>query len=123
MNLNKGKKYTDLTYLRSVSKGNTSFEQKMLSTFVQQVTTDMEKLRQAWSVQDWETIRMIAHKMKPSLQFVGLHLLQADMHDLEMIAKQRNDPERTAELVSSVTTLMSLAVEEIKDELISFNTR
>lgn len=121
MNLNNGKKYTDLTYLRSVSKGNVSFEQKMLNTFIQQSSADIQKLKQALAVEDWETMRLIAHKTKPSLQFLGLQSLQADMHLLETIAKQRSDLDKATELISNISTVIAIAIEEIKDELITFD--
>jgi HPt (histidine-containing phosphotransfer) domain-containing protein len=121
MNLNSGNKYTDLTYLKSVSKGNVGFEQKMLNTFVLQAGSDVQKLRQALLVMDWDTIHLIAHKMKPSLQFIGLHVLQADVHTLETIAKQHKDFDKVTELISRIFTIIEIAIEEIKDELISFD--
>jgi HPt (histidine-containing phosphotransfer) domain-containing protein len=120
MNLNNARKYTDLSYLHSVSKGNVSFEQRMLNTFISQMGTDMQKLKQAVAVKDWEAIHMIAHKMKPSLQFVGLLVLQADVHTLESLGKQKAEFEKVSELVSHVSAIMEIAIEEVKDELLSF---
>lgn len=120
MNLNSSKKYTDLTYLRSVSKGNVSFEQKMMNTFIQQSSADVQKLKQALAVEDWNTIQLIAHKTKPSLQFLGLQSLQADVHMLETIAKQRSDLDKAGDLISNISTVIAIAIEEIKDELVSF---
>jgi len=120
MDFNDGKRYTDLSYLRSVSKGNVSFEQKMLNTFIQQAGSDIQKLRQAVVVMDWDAIHLIAHKMKPSLTFVGLHVLQADVHTLETMAKQRLDFDKVTELISHVFTVIGIAIEEVKDELLSF---
>jgi HPt (histidine-containing phosphotransfer) domain-containing protein len=120
MNLHQGKKYTDLSYLHTLSKGNTSFEQKMLKTFIQQTTTDMKKLKQSLDDEDWDSIFLIAHKMKPSLQFVGLSLLHGDVLSLETLARQRNDVHKTAELISEISSVIDLAMEEIKEELIVF---
>jgi HPt (histidine-containing phosphotransfer) domain-containing protein len=123
MDLNDGKKYIDLSYLRSITKGNVSFEQKMLNTFILQSGADIQKLRDAVVVMDWDTIHLIAHKMKPSLQFVGLHVLQADVHTLETMAKQRLDFDKVTELISHVFTVMGIAIEEVKDELLSFGNK
>jgi HPt (histidine-containing phosphotransfer) domain-containing protein len=123
MNSKSDKRYTDLTYLRSVSKGNVSFEQRMLNTFIQQTSSDMQKLRQALSEKDWNTIYQIAHKMKPSLHFVGIQVLQSDVHTLEIIAKQNQDPDKITELISRISTLMEMAIEEIKDELVPFDEK
>lgn len=120
MNLNEDKKYTDLAYLHTISKGNTSFEQKMLSTFVSQARTDVQKLKDALAVRDWDTIYLLAHKMKPSLQFVGLNLLLGDILSLESLAKQKNDFNRAAETISVISNVINIAIEEIKEELIVF---
>jgi HPt (histidine-containing phosphotransfer) domain-containing protein len=121
MDSNSGKKYIDLTYLRSVSKGNTSFEQKMLSTFIHQATGDIEKLKNALAEKDWDTIHLIAHKMKPTIQFIGLHMLQSDVHTLEAIAKQHTDPDKITELISNIATLIGIAIEEVKEEIVPFD--
>jgi HPt (histidine-containing phosphotransfer) domain-containing protein len=123
MDLNNGKKYTDLSYLRTVSKGNTGFEQKMLNAFITQAGTDIKRLKQGLLVMDWDTIHLIAHKLRPSLQFVGIHVLQADMHQLETIAKQKTDFDKVTELVSHISTIMEIAIEEVKDTLLSFGKK
>lgn len=120
MNLNKGKKYTDFSYLRALSKGNTSFEQKMLNTFILQTSEDVLKLKKAAANADWDSIFMIAHKIKPSLQFVGLDLLRGDILSLEILAKQKTDISKAAEIISIISNVIDLAVEEIKEELIVF---
>lgn len=115
MDINK-KKYTDLTYLRSISKGNTAFEQRMLSAFVEQAAADVQRLKNAVQQADWDMIYMIAHKMKPSLQFVGLDLLQPDILSLEMAARQKKDMDKVADVVSNVSTIIGIAIEEVKEE-------
>ena len=117
MNLNNDKKYTNLSYLRSISKGNTGFEQKMLSTFVTQAGADIKKLKQSLLGGDWDTIYLIAHKLKPSLQFVGLDVIHGDVLSLELYAKQKTNMDKTAELISTISTIIELAIEEVKEEL------
>lgn len=121
MNLNEGKKYTDLTYLRKVSKGNTVFEQKMLSTFISQADADVKKMKEAVAKGDWDSIYLLAHKMKPSLQFVGLNLLLSELLSLESLAKQKRDLNSAAELISVISNTINIAIEEIKEELIVFD--
>jgi HPt (histidine-containing phosphotransfer) domain-containing protein len=87
MNLNDGRKYTDFSYLRTISKGNTRFQQKMLTTFIKQSAEDIKKLKLAIGERNWEAVFMIAHKMKPSLHFVGLNMLLGDLLSLEILAK------------------------------------
>jgi HPt (histidine-containing phosphotransfer) domain-containing protein len=121
MDSNSGKKYIDLSYLRSVSKGNISFEQKMLHTFIHQAAGDIEKLKNALAGKDWETVHLIAHKMKPTIQFIGLHTLQSDVHTLEAIAKQHADPHKITELISNISTQIGIAIEEVKAEILPFD--
>jgi HPt (histidine-containing phosphotransfer) domain-containing protein len=120
MNLNEGKKYTDLSYLRMISKGNTSFEQKMLHTFIKQSAADVICLKQAIKNSDWDTMFLMAHKMKPSLQFVGLDILHGDLLSLEILAKQKIDIQKAAELVSAISNVIDMAISEVKEELIIF---
>lgn len=117
MDTNKQKKYTDLSYLHSISKGNTAFEQRMLSAFVEQSATDVQRLKNALLATDWDTIYLIAHKMKPSLQFVGLNILQPEILQLETASQQKSDLDKVTESISNVSTIIGIAIEEIKEEL------
>jgi len=116
MNISNKKKYTDLSYLRSISKGNSAFEQRMLAAFVEQSATDVQRLKNALQEKDWDTIYLIAHKMKPSLQFVGLVDLQPEILQLEMFARQKSNIDQVAETISNVSTVIGLAIEEIRQE-------
>ena len=121
MDLTNKKKYTNLSYLKSISKGNAAFEQKMLNAFIEQSAVDVQRLKNALLVKDWDTIYLIAHKMKPSLQFVGLTVLQDDILSLEISSKQKMHIDKVAELISTVSTIIALAIEEIKDGLSGLN--
>ena len=117
MDINNKKKYTDLSYLRSISKGNGDFEQRMLNAFVEQSATDVQRLKNALQAKDWDTIYLIAHKMKPSLQFVGLDVLQPEILQLELASRQKTDLDRVTESVSTVSTIIGIAIEEVREEL------
>ncbi len=117
------KKHIDLTYLRTVSKGNVAFEQKMLDTFINQAIVDLGNLKKALANKDWEELYMIAHKMKPSLHFVGLDQYIGDILSIELYAKQKSDNDQLKEHVSTISNVIELAVEESKEELEAMNQK
>src|ERR1051326_2781624 len=43
-----------LSYLKNISKGNNEFELKMLKTFIEQTSSEMEKIKNAFKNQDWD---------------------------------------------------------------------
>jgi len=88
----------------------------MLSAFVEQAAVDVQRLKNALAAKDWDTIYLIAHKMKPSMQFVGLDVLQPDILSLEVASKQQTNIDEVAELISTVSTIIAIAIEEIKEE-------
>ena len=111
------KKYTDLTYLHELSKGNADFELKMINTFVNQAQVDVQKMKQALVDKNWDVIYLIAHKMKASLHFVGLSSLHADMLSVELYAKQRTNFQELPELISSISSIIEIAIDELNDEI------
>src|SRR3954469_5571866 len=96
-------RYIDLTYLRSISKGNKEFEQQMLTAFVEQSVIEMRKLKSALMESDWHTVYQVAHKIKPSVTFVGLHSILNKVESLEKIAKEHPDFNKIQQLISEIS--------------------
>jgi len=74
----------DLSYLRELSMGDTSFEKEIVKQFVIQVPQELEDLRLAMQEGDRQKMKGIAHGMKSSVAYVGLKdRLHAHLHRIE----------------------------------------
>lgn len=109
--------YTNLTYLTSLSKGNTEFTKKLINTFITTANGDIEKFNQFLEKKDYEGIGNIAHKMKPSLQLMGIESLQQPVAELETFARENINTEKIPQLVAEVINVLKLSIDELKEKL------
>jgi len=64
--------FIDVTYLKDISKGNTVFEKKATSQFLNLLPQSLEKLDVALATDDLKTIRAVAHDLKTTVSVMGL---------------------------------------------------
>lgn len=115
-------KHTDLTFLRTVAKGNEQFVQKIVNSFVTQASTDIEKMRKSLEDLDYEGLHFIAHKMKSSIHFVGIKSLHDNVREIEKYAQEKSNAERLAEIVPYFINICTLAIKELEAETKSFSS-
>jgi PAS domain S-box-containing protein len=115
-NLNK-KKHTDLTYLRGLAKGSDSFIIQMLNIFIEQTPNAIDRMEKALKSKDWKTLRLIVHKIKPSIMFIGLNEIINEVPILEDYAAEESHLEDIPALVEKIKKVCSEAIGELKSEL------
>ena len=111
------KKYTDLAYLQTVSKGNKDFVKRMINTFIAQNTNDIEKIKESLKNRNWDTLSFTAHKMKPSFHFVGIVELKDTIIELEKHARERTELDSVPELVEKIDHIFKASLIELNAEL------
>ncbi len=109
-------KITNLEYLRKISDNNHNFIVDMISSFIEQTPRDILKIRQAAEDKNWEEVANIAHKIKPSITFMGIDSLKgciSDIQELARIEKTENLPQ----LIDELDMVTKSAFNELKREL------
>lgn len=110
-------RYTDLTYLREIAKGSNEFIIQMLNIFIEQTPKALIRMEEALKNKDWKTLRLIAHKIKPSITFVGLTKIANDVPLLEEYAAEETHLNEIPALVDKIKSTCTGAVAELKDEV------
>jgi len=114
-------KHSDLTYLKGLAKGNNEFILQMLNIFIEQTPISIVNMEKALKDKDWKTLRMVVHKMKPSVMFVGLKEISGDVPLLEDYTAEERDLDKIPALVHKIKLVCSEAVAELKEEVEKFN--
>jgi len=73
----------DLTMVRQIGKDNPDFIGKMVSLFLDQLPIDIDKLKEYSENNDWEPLSKLAHRMKPSIEGMGIFSLKIIIRELE----------------------------------------
>ena len=77
----------DLSYLRGISSGSTEFMIDIIDLFLTQMPDYFEQLDQLIKEENWLKAAEIAHKIKPSLTFMGVQSAMESMAEIEMNAR------------------------------------
>jgi CheY-like chemotaxis protein/HPt (histidine-containing phosphotransfer) domain-containing protein len=111
----------DTNRLDELYAGDKEYIVDMFHTFLDDILPDFPALDEYVNQKDWEGLGKHAHKLKPTLGMVGLTQLELNMQVIEKIAKENNEPEKLAELVSQFQKHLKEAVPMLKDELLKLS--
>jgi len=110
------KKMYDLSYLRAISRGNEDFVVKMINMFIGQTPALVVELEAKFHHSDYKGMSAIAHKIKPSIDNMGIVSLKETIREIERIGKTGNTDDSLAGLLENVSNNMSLVVEALQNE-------
>lgn len=95
--MTKGKLY-DLQQLNDIAAGNEEFVTKMVHMFLEMTPALVERIEAGLQTQDWIEVRSAAHKMKPSVDMMGIKSLYEVVREIEGNAKTETNLEQIPEL-------------------------
>jgi HPt (histidine-containing phosphotransfer) domain-containing protein len=111
------KRVTDLTYLLSICGDDLDFKKEMIETFVKNTPILIQEMKDHIKNSSWKEIGDIAHKMKPSITFMGIQTAKGLIIDLERNGKQQESVQDIPELIRKLDSICSVAFTELKAEM------
>lgn len=108
------KRSYNLDKLHSLSRGNEEFIQKMIEIFNTQCTSVMEAIEEAIEVQNFPEVSRLIHKIKPSIDEMGIQSLYHEVRELEEISKNTSDVERIQCLFEIIQKQLNYSIAELK---------
>ncbi len=108
-------KYINLDYLHEIADGDNEFIVDMIDSFLFQTPDFLENLAQAIVKKDWAEAEKIAHKIKPTVQYVGLHNITDKTIKLHENLRDGVELEKTAELFGEVNEYIKSSYKELKE--------
>ena len=112
-------RYTDMYFLKELSDNNDQFYKDFLIMFLTNIPIAIFSIKKSFDTQDWENLKLAAHKVKPSFNYVGLKELNTLAAKIEMQAKVK-DPSNILEMIARIEEVMLYATKELEQELNSF---
>jgi HPt (histidine-containing phosphotransfer) domain-containing protein len=74
----------DLSYLEDIAGGSNEFIIEMIDMFLEQTPAYCQDIKQAIIDKDWQKVSNLAHKVKPTLAFMGSNAAKETMAGIEM---------------------------------------
>ncbi len=74
--------------VQSVSGGDEGFIKKMVALFIETVPQNMQELKNALEAENWEQVGKTAHKLKSTIDSMGIKSIRQEIRTVESNAKQ-----------------------------------
>ena len=110
---------TDLTYLISVCGDDPEFKKEMIETFLKNTPPLINEMKDHLKFAEWKKIGDVAHKMKPSFTFMGIHAAKDLILALEKKGRLQKDTDDIPEMVSKLDSICAKALVELENDLSS----
>ncbi len=105
----------NLSSLNNLSRGNQEFVQKMITVFIDQTIETIEKVEKAIPLNDFQEVSRLIHKIKPSVEGMGILSIVDDVKLLEKVSKETNDKEQIILLFSTIKFTLEKVVLLLKE--------
>lgn len=112
----------DLSYLRDIASGSAEFMIEMIDMFLDQTPVYFDQLEAAIAEKNWKVVGDVAHKIKPTLAFMGVssgkQAIEAIEHDARALNNVEDIGGRFAEVKRNCSNLF-LKLQQVRTELAS----
>ncbi|MEO5995457.1 MAG: response regulator [Chitinophagaceae bacterium] len=112
-------KLYDLSTIRDISGGDEEFVQTMVALFIETVPVNLKELNNSLQNQNWDMVSKTAHKLKSTLDSMGIHSIGQDIRIVEQTAKSKESLEKIPALVWRINDVVAKCIEQIQKDLIN----
>jgi signal transduction histidine kinase/ActR/RegA family two-component response regulator/HPt (histidine-containing phosphotransfer) domain-containing protein len=107
----------NLTYLKRISDGNDAFIIEMIEMFLNKTPLALEEMNECFKKQNWEELRKIAHRIRPSFAYIGMPEIQTTLAMIESWSEEKGDKSVVSDLMNEVEFGSRKAFEQLREEL------
>jgi hypothetical protein len=109
----------DLTMVQSVSGGDEGFIKKMVALFIETVPQNVEDLKKAMQEENWEQVGKTAHKLKSTIDSMGIKSIRQEIREVEANAKQLESLQTIPLLVATIDTVIKECIGQLQVEVLN----
>lgn len=107
-------KLYDLSMIQSVSGGDNAFIHKMILLFIETVPLNVQELVDATAHKNWDKVAKMAHKLKSTIDSMGIQTIHDEIRKVELNAKNGEDLEKMPNRVRQVESVVSVCIQQLK---------
>jgi HPt (histidine-containing phosphotransfer) domain-containing protein len=103
--------------VQSVSGGDESFIKKMVALFIETVPQNLEELSKATTAENWDQVAKTAHKLKSTVDSMGIKSIKQEIRTVEANAKQKTQIEEIPALVEKIGAVIHDCIGQLQAEI------
>lgn len=109
-------KLYDLSMVETISGGDKGFIVKMVQLFIETMPQNLRDLQNALKEQTWEMVGKHAHKMKSTIDSMGIVALKDDIRTVETSGKHKTDLDAVPALVDKISNVLDQCILQLKKD-------
>lgn len=109
-------KLYDLTLITGIAGGDEQFVLRMLQLFLDTMPLTLKELQQATEQQHWQQVSQLAHKLKSTVDSMGIVSLKQVIRQIEQQGKKEERTEQLPGAVEQVATVMLACADQVKKD-------
>ena len=109
----------NLSYLKRIAEGNDAFVIEMIEMFLNKTPLAIEQMNECYRKKNWEELRKIIHRIKPSFAYVGMQNVQNTLGKIELWNDEKGDFEFVNGLLNEVGVDSLKAFDLLRKELVT----
>lgn len=109
--------YTDLTYLKEITGGESSIVTEMVEMFLDQIEEFKGNFNKFYNDKNWVDLGKEAHKAKSSVLIVGMEELGKNLKKLQLLTEKEAEVETYYSYIQMFEEQCDVAINELKAEL------
>jgi HPt (histidine-containing phosphotransfer) domain-containing protein len=106
----------NLSKVYAISDNDTEFAKQIVTLFNEEVPAEVKNIRRGLKEKDHNKVYHAAHKIKPTLDLLGMDLAYEDVLAIETWSKAEGKKKEIKDVVKSLKNLVALTVKELKKD-------
>jgi len=108
----------DLSMVQSVSGGDEGFIRRMVALFIETVPQNVEDLKTAMQEENWEQVGKTAHKLKSTIDSMGIKSIRQEIRTVEANARQKESLQDIPMLVTNIDSVIRECIGQLQTEVL-----
>jgi CheY-like chemotaxis protein len=110
------KKLYNLSMINIIGKDSPVFAEKMVKLFINTIPTDLQTLEEATTNEDYQKVSFIAHKMKSTIDSMGINSISNTIRKLEMKDEKKVSKETILSWSNEVNTILKQVIIQMQTD-------
>jgi PAS domain S-box-containing protein len=107
-------KLYNITQLEQMSRGNNSFVTKMISIFINQTKENIDIMQNGIADSNFDQVKRIAHKIKPSIAQMGIASLKNQARNIETYKLETGENQEFKEMTRHLCEVLNEVLKELE---------
>ena len=110
-------KMYDLSMVQSISGGDATFMNKMISLFMETVPQNVAELKKSAKEENWDQTAKLAHKLKSTIDSMGIKSIHQEIRSIEANAKQKASLGEMPLLIQKIEFAIGVCLKQLPSEI------